>query len=41
LWEGKYMEGNHQPTDVYVYLISYTGWDDSVHSRKGNVSLLR
>jgi gliding motility-associated-like protein len=41
LWEGKDMEGNYQPTDVYVYLISYTGWDDSVHSRKGNVSLLR
>lgn len=41
LWEGKDMEGNHQPTDVYVYLIKYTGWDDSVHSRKGNVTLLR
>jgi gliding motility-associated-like protein len=27
--------------DAYVYLIKYTGWDGSVHERKGNVTLLR
>jgi gliding motility-associated-like protein len=28
-------------SDVYFYLINYTGFDDSVHTKKGNITLLR
>jgi len=30
-----------QPTDAYVYLITYTGWDGTTHVAKGNFTLLR
>jgi gliding motility-associated-like protein len=40
-WKGESLNGNIQQTDVYVYLISYSGWDNSYHTLKGNVTLLR
>lgn len=40
-WNGQGLDGKIQQEDVYVYLVSYTGWDDSSHVKKGNVTLLR
>ncbi len=28
-------------TDVYFYEINYTGWDDQLYTKKGNISILR
>jgi gliding motility-associated-like protein len=41
LWDGKDKDGSEMMADVYVYLITYTGWDDSVQQKHGNVTLLR
>lgn len=39
-WQGIYK--NNIPWDnVFVYIITYTGWDDNVYYAKGNVTLLR
>lgn len=40
-WRGDGMSGTKDQSDVYVYVITYTGWDDSFHLEKGNVTLLR
>lgn len=40
-WKGISADGDVSPADVYVYVIRYTGWDDSAHQRTGNVTLLR
>lgn len=40
-WKGEGLNSDVQQTDVYVYLITYTGWDDSTHNTKGNITLLR
>jgi gliding motility-associated-like protein len=40
-WKGVSMDGDIAQSDVYVYVIRYTGWDDSTHQRTGNVTLLR
>ena len=28
-------------SDVFVYVVTYTGWDDSTHTQKGNVTILK
>ena len=33
--------GESASTDAYVYLITYSGWDGSTHSRKGTVTILK
>ena len=40
-WKGESMSGTIEQSDVYIYLINYTGWDDSFHVAKGNLTLLR
>jgi gliding motility-associated-like protein len=40
-WEGNTDDGILQQSNVYVYTVTYTGWDGSAHTRKGNVTLLR
>ncbi|MFI5222608.1 MAG: gliding motility-associated C-terminal domain-containing protein, partial [Bacteroidia bacterium] len=36
------IDGNVPATgDVFVYLITYTGWDDVVYTRKGNLTVLK
>jgi len=40
-WKGEGLSGEKQQNDVYVYVITYSGWDDSYHVDKGNVTLLR
>jgi hypothetical protein len=40
-WKGEGMTGINEQADVYVYIINYTGWDDSSHIQKGNLTLLR
>jgi gliding motility-associated-like protein len=34
-------DGNPTTADVFVYLITYTGWDGSVHTVNGNVTQLK
>jgi gliding motility-associated-like protein len=33
--------GDPATCDVFVYLVTYTGWDGSVHTQKGNVTLVK
>ncbi len=40
-WEGKNQDGNPVQQDVFVYVITYTGWDDSAHTLTGNLTLLK
>ncbi len=40
-WDGKTFTGAYAPSDVYVYTITYTGYDGSQHEQKGNVTVLR
>jgi gliding motility-associated-like protein len=40
-WKGEGLNNNDQQTDVYVYVVTYTGWDESSHSQRGNITLLR
>ena len=40
-WRGEGITGIKEQSDVYVYIINYTGWDDSFHVSKGNLTLLR
>ena len=40
-WTGKDLNNNDAPTEVYVYVITYTGWQNEVGTEKGNVTLLR
>jgi gliding motility-associated-like protein len=40
-WDGYAADATIQQTGVYVYLVTYTGWDESSHTRKGNVTVLR
>lgn len=39
-WDG-FIRGVQTANSVYVYAIRYTGWDGSVHYRKGTVTILR
>lgn len=34
-------KGKESQTDVYFYIVTYTGWDESRYIRKGNFTLLR
>lgn len=36
-----WLQGNSLTSDVFVYLITYTGWDGSVHTVTGNVTQLK
>jgi len=38
-WNGE-INGEYAQDNVYVYMISYTGWDQSLHYLKGNVTVL-
>lgn len=40
-WKGENTDGNNSESDVYVYLVTYTGWDGSAATKRGNVTLLR
>jgi gliding motility-associated-like protein len=40
-WDGKLSSGKEAPSDVYIYLILYSGYDQTNGSVKGNVTLLR
>lgn len=39
-WDG-YYKGNQASNTVYIYKIRYTGWDRSVHHRKGTVTVIK
>jgi gliding motility-associated-like protein len=40
-WAGKLSSGAEAPCDVYIYTITYTGYDNSAFTVKGNVTVLR
>lgn len=40
-WRGIGITSEIQQSDVYVYVVTYTGWDDSSHTETGNVTLFR
>ena len=40
-FKGLTMSGEFVTNDVYVYLITYTGFDDNVYSTKGNLTILK
>ena len=40
-WDGKMISGLYAPADVYVYTISYSGYDGSEHNQRGNVTVLK
>jgi gliding motility-associated-like protein len=40
-WTGKLSSGTEAPSDVYIYLLTYTGYDNSNLTLKGNVTILR
>lgn len=39
-WDGSY-KGLIRSNTVYIYTITFTGWDRSVHHRKGTVTILK
>ena len=39
-WDGFY-KGKQASNTVYIYKIRYTGWDRSVHHRKGTVTVIK
>jgi len=39
-WNGE-ITGAKAPPDVYVYVINYTGWDESAHLEKGNITMVK
>jgi len=39
-WDG-YYRGKQYPNNVYIYKITYTGWDRSIHHRKGTVTVIK
>ncbi len=39
-WDGRTLDGTLAQSDVYIYLVSYSGWDNSFFTKKGNVTLL-
>jgi len=40
-WRGELADNLQAPEDVYVYLVSYTGFDESKYFLKGNVTVLK
>jgi gliding motility-associated-like protein len=40
-WDGKDQEGNAAPSDVYVFVLTYTGWRGEFGNEKGNVTIIR
>lgn len=40
-WDGTDSKGKEYPSDVYVYRIVYSGYDDRSYNQQGNVTLLR
>lgn len=39
-WDGMY-KGKIEPNSVYIYTITFTGWDRSVHHRRGTVTIIQ
>ena len=39
-WDGFY-KGKQESNNVYIYKIRYTGWDRSIHHRKGTVTVIK
>lgn len=39
-WDGFY-KGKQEANNVYIYKIRYTGWDRSIHHRKGTVTVVK
>jgi len=39
-WDGRY-KGKIEPNSVYIYTITFTGWDRSVHHRRGTVTIIQ
>ena len=40
-FKGRDQKGEKATGDVYVYVINYTGFDDSFHTVNGNVTILK
>ncbi|MFN5885349.1 MAG: gliding motility-associated C-terminal domain-containing protein [Bacteroidota bacterium] len=40
-WKGESDNSYINQTDVYVYLVTYTGWDGSSNTLRGNVTVIR
>ncbi len=40
-WKGESDNSNTNQSDVYVYLVTYTGWDGSSKTLRGNVTVIR
>jgi gliding motility-associated-like protein len=40
-WTGTSEDGEYEPTDVYIYKLVYTGYDESKTVLQGNVTILR
>jgi gliding motility-associated-like protein len=40
-WSGDLSSGEKAPSDVYIYILTYKGFDNLSHSEKGNVTILR
>jgi gliding motility-associated-like protein len=39
-WSGHYLNPNKR-SEVFIYTVRFTGWDRSVHQRKGTVTIVR
>lgn len=40
-WTGKLSSGAEAPSDVYIYTLTYSGYDNTTLTLKGNVTILR
>ena len=40
-WDGFFRENDPANSNVYVWIVEYTGWDRSKHMKKGTVTFLR
>ncbi len=40
-WDGLAQDGSPAPSDMYVYVLTYTGWRDEVGNENGNVTIIR
>lgn len=40
-WSGEYKKPGLKNTDVFVWIVTYKGWDNNRHIKKGTVTILR
>lgn len=40
-WDGRSSDGSIMQSDVYLYIVTYSGWEQSEHTLKGTVTILR